>query len=206
MCLSLFSHCQGDAIEQEFCPRSVCSIYSVWSQWGDWSQCSKECGEGGIRTRTRECPGEKNHPSVTCGENRLESEACNTHLCTNHEWGEWGEWSNCPNLMTNKQVRKRECIGEGPKHCPGLFRYQFLFFLLLLLYFSVVKTISISSLSKKNCRNSSIVDCIFDYILIECRFNKNSLLQIYFSVFLPGSQRAEITPASRECFSQKYFL
>jgi Thrombospondin type 1 domain. len=129
--ISYFSHCKGDSIEQEFCPRSVCSIYTVWSQWSDWSQCSKTCGEGGVRTRTRECPGEKSHPSVTCGENRLEREHCNTHACSDHAWAEWGEWSKCPNLMTKKQMRKRECVGsKGPRKCTGLFfnnKFSFLY-------------------------------------------------------------------------------
>ena len=42
--------------------------------------------------------------------------------------------------------------------------------------------------SRQNCGKSSGEECILDYMAlhIECRFNKKSLLQCYFLVFLPA--------------------
>ena len=42
--------------------------------------------------------------------------------------------------------------------------------------------------SRQNCRKSSVEECIFDYMAshIECRFNKNALLQCYFLAILPA--------------------
>ena len=114
----VFSYCAGKSVQQEYCPRTECSINAMWSQWAAWSSCSKECSSG-VRTRARTCPGEKGHPSVTCGEERVQSEPCNAHACNTQVWSKWGKWSKCSNSNTNKQVRKRECIGDRPKKCPG---------------------------------------------------------------------------------------
>eukprot|EP00111_Clytia_hemisphaerica_P004685 TCONS_00013463-protein len=112
------SHCEGESVQQEYCPRSQCSINSIWSPWSQWSDCSKKCGRG-VRIRSRPCPGEKSHPSVTCGDQRSESEPCNVHSCNTQVWSEWSEWSKCPNPTTNKQVRKRVCLGAGQNRCSG---------------------------------------------------------------------------------------
>ena len=42
--------------------------------------------------------------------------------------------------------------------------------------------------SRQNCRNNSVEECIFDNMAlhIECRFNKNALLQCYFLAILPA--------------------
>ena len=42
--------------------------------------------------------------------------------------------------------------------------------------------------SRQSFRKSNVEECIFDYIAshIECRFNKNSLLQCYFLAILPA--------------------
>lgn len=98
----------------------------MWSQWASWSSCSKECN-GGLRTRARICPGEKSHPSITCGEERVQSEPCNTHACNTHVWAEWGSWSKCSTSNTNKQMRRRECLGDRPRRCPGIRKYIFFF-------------------------------------------------------------------------------
>ena len=42
--------------------------------------------------------------------------------------------------------------------------------------------------NRQNCRKSSVEECILDYMAlhIECRFNKNALLQCYFLAILPA--------------------
>ena len=45
--------------------------------------------------------------------------------------------------------------------------------------------------SRHSCRKSSVEKCIFDYMTlhIECRFNKNSLLQCYFLAIFPAGKQ-----------------
>ena len=50
------------------------------------------------------------------------------------------------------------------------------------------KPVKSSYPARQICRKSIVEECIFDYMAlhIECRFNKNSLLQCYFLAILPA--------------------
>lgn len=47
-----------------------------WSDWSAWSACSKTCGVGGRRDRTRTCQG-----GATCVGSAQEIEVCKVQDC-----------------------------------------------------------------------------------------------------------------------------
>ena len=47
-----------------------------WSEWSAWSACSKTCGAGGRRDRTRTCQG-----GATCVGSAREIEVCKVQDC-----------------------------------------------------------------------------------------------------------------------------
>nr|XP_002127606.1 coadhesin [Ciona intestinalis] len=57
-------------------------VHCVLSTWSSWSNCSKTCGAGGVKTRTKSVVTEALYGGRNCSGNRSESKPCN-HICYN---------------------------------------------------------------------------------------------------------------------------
>ncbi|XP_074627228.1 uncharacterized protein LOC141885237 isoform X4 [Acropora palmata] len=66
--------CEGPAREFHNCEEDDCPGF--WSDWSAWSACSKTCGVGGRRDRTRTCQG-----GATCVGSAQEIEVCKVQDC-----------------------------------------------------------------------------------------------------------------------------
>ncbi|KAL9971012.1 hypothetical protein ACROYT_G023488 [Oculina patagonica] len=66
--------CDGPAREFHNCEEDDCPGF--WSEWSAWSACSKTCGAGGRRDRTRTCQG-----GATCVGSAREIEVCKVQDC-----------------------------------------------------------------------------------------------------------------------------
>merc|ERR1719373_1552138 len=105
--------------EEEACDMPECP----YTDWGDWTSCRGEfcgAGEGGSRTRTRDCiPADDGQ--FGCKEESDEEEgSCDMPECPFTEWGEWSICSGetCDGPGTN--TRTRDCIpaDDGSFGCP----------------------------------------------------------------------------------------
>ncbi|XP_068700145.1 uncharacterized protein [Montipora foliosa] len=66
--------CEGPAREFHNCEEDDCPGF--WSDWSAWSACSKTCGAGGRRDRTRTCQG-----GATCVGSAQDIEVCKVQDC-----------------------------------------------------------------------------------------------------------------------------
>ena len=67
----------------------------VYREWTLWSECTKECGEDGVRQRVRRMLGEAECGGA-CHGTLEESEPCNVRCCpTNCVYGDWSVWLYC---------------------------------------------------------------------------------------------------------------
>lgn len=88
-------------------------INCEWEEkWSEWSPCSKTCGSGATKTRTRKIKVHPNYMGDPCEERASKEVAsCDLELadceCGPCEYGEWSAWSAChfPSLT---RVRKRD--------------------------------------------------------------------------------------------------
>jgi len=95
-------------------------------QWSPWGPCSKSCGPGGMRERTRNCNGR------VCPDMQTKQYAQNCTVGTLKDWkpvcpeiskySPWSVWS-CPSKCFNplrrsgtSQTRTRTCKDDTPKH------------------------------------------------------------------------------------------
>jgi len=110
------TNCASDSGPPKFCK-------SKPGDWTDWGSCSKTCGEGGVRERSRDCVG------FGCPTNLREIANC-TADDLYRDWIEkcpapsaytlWSDWScdtRCfnPNKRSGtSQTRTRKCIDDKP--------------------------------------------------------------------------------------------
>lgn len=93
-----------------------CALNAIchWSSWEGWSDCSRTCGEKGVRHRARQvlykpnnmedCPG-RDYEVEQCG-----SEECCAVDCS---WSTWSDWSDCSNGChggEQKRFRNKEKV------------------------------------------------------------------------------------------------
>eukprot|EP00118_Oscarella_pearsei_P020948 m.232382 g.232382 ORF g.232382 m.232382 type:complete len:812 (+) comp40078_c0_seq33:147-2582(+) len=104
--------CQGNHTETRPCivATSPCPVNGLWSDWLEWSKCSKSCGLGASRTRTRTCsfPAPSNGGDPCVG-NKTDTESCGSPCPA--EWSEWQQWEPCP-LTCGRAYRgrRRDCV------------------------------------------------------------------------------------------------
>lgn len=74
-----------------------------------WTECSAtECGQKGIRRRTRECK------TGYCTDPLIDEENCKQIECAH--WEEWGPWEECKIKKCGEQgqrIRHRNCSNQG---------------------------------------------------------------------------------------------
>lgn len=99
--------CQGEPQQAQPCQ---CEPTPTWGPWSAPSQCDKTCGEGGQRSRTRQCsvPGQCPGPDSTM-------EACSLPSCS--YWRDWSGWGACSKTCgSGMQTMTRVCVGQS---CQG---------------------------------------------------------------------------------------
>ena len=63
--------------QKEFCNENPCIDEScIAEQWSNWSTCSKQCGLGGVQTRTRTITGQN------CPDMPKQVQPCFVKLCS----------------------------------------------------------------------------------------------------------------------------
>ena len=111
----------------EHCILVMFSVPAQWMEWKPWTACSRTCGPGATREKSRIfVPGRNGAPNRPRG-NLKEIEDCSTS--TIPDWptcpedalyGEWESWSPCTETCYEKgtqiplKTRRRKCIKAIP--------------------------------------------------------------------------------------------
>jgi len=97
----------------------------TYNSWGDWGSCSKTCGEGSIKSRSRDVRWNATNGGKECLEPDQDSSRCDTVCCpVDCTWEEWGEWSACPDkcgvskVFSTREKNEHKC-GGTPCTGPG---------------------------------------------------------------------------------------
>jgi len=108
--------------EKRDCPTSSpCPIDCEWKQWGQWSECTKNCGPGGKKERSRskkevnanseDCRVGPCYGGQECEGSFQEESDCFVQRCPDCGWSPWGKWSSCPAQCNDaKQARTRKQV------------------------------------------------------------------------------------------------
>jgi len=84
-----------DLLQSSPCNTDPCTanVDCVLTMWSLWSNCSSSCG-GGNRNRTRAVTVNASGVGLAC-ESLVDSEACNTQVCTDCVVSDWTAWGSC---------------------------------------------------------------------------------------------------------------
>jgi hypothetical protein len=112
--------CVGNDEDSKFCFIQQCEVNGKWSPWSEWSFNSATCGEGGAKTRTRECSNpEPAYGGKKCLGDESDTVPVDLPDCQiNGGWSGWGEWSESSVTCGDGgiQIRKRQCDNPRPTH------------------------------------------------------------------------------------------
>jgi Spondin-like TSP1 domain/Thrombospondin type 1 domain len=119
----------GNLTESLACRQQDCAapdpINCLPGPWSAWSSCSKTCGLGGTRNRTRSIARNATNGGHPCTSNMLaDEESCNGHPCPVDCVVVWSNFSLCSAQCgggTRQSLAsvKQQSIGTGTK-CPGV--------------------------------------------------------------------------------------
>lgn len=88
---------EGNNSESLSCENDECPVDCEWSEWGMWKKCSKGCGGGGEKTRTRTITKAARHGGVRCeAGGYIDRQDCFEMPCPPCEAGKWSSWSPDP--------------------------------------------------------------------------------------------------------------
>ena len=112
----------GPAIETKSCNNQPCPITGGYSSWSNFSECSVSCGEGGTRSRTRNCTNPKpQYGGQNCSKigPAIETEQCNNQQCPIP--GGYTSWSNFSECSVScgeggTRYRTRNCTDPRPQY------------------------------------------------------------------------------------------
>ena len=77
--------CLGSESESEFCSNKNCDDNCEYQEWSSWTRCSKQCGLGGTRQRSRNyLEGQEN---FACEKMSREIEPCFEKMCSDEFYG-----------------------------------------------------------------------------------------------------------------------
>ena len=112
--------------ETRVCPTSLpCPVDCQWKQWGQWSDCTKGCGPGGKKERSRAkkefnettagCRVGPCNGGSECKGSHEESSDCFIQRCPDCSWSKWGKFGSCPakcngakRSRTRKQIQPKD--------------------------------------------------------------------------------------------------
>lgn len=105
------------------CNAFACPIPCTFSSWSLWGGCSKTCGTGGLKRRTRRQVGPQ-HGGAPCNGANSEDDKCNAFMCpVDCSYTKWGGWGPCSRTCGGGiRLREREYLLQaqnGGAACPG---------------------------------------------------------------------------------------
>jgi len=99
------------------CSVNNCPVDFTWTEWTPYGDCSKTCGQGGYKMRTRECIPAA-HGGEPCPDKELqenvdlyqEEEACTKEDCLVYVYTNWSPWSQCSKTCgKGTKIKTRDC-------------------------------------------------------------------------------------------------
>ena len=82
--------------QERVCNAFQCPLDCVESSWSDWSECSKTCGAGGTKRRSRSVVVATAFGGATCSTELSQAAPCNEGPCPVHcKVSEWPAWAQC---------------------------------------------------------------------------------------------------------------
>jgi hypothetical protein len=121
-------HCQGDSVDTKPCHGDdYCQVDGGWSEWNGFGDCSKTCGPGGTRTRSRTCTRPlPTHGGRFCPGERMDRQQCYaTHCPIDGGWTLWASYGPCSATCgVGLRKRTRKCANPRPanggRYCEGV--------------------------------------------------------------------------------------
>ena len=98
------------------------SVPAKWTEWTRWSACSKTCGAGAVRTKSRFfIPGRHGGKTIPDGDREMSQDCLTVPKFPNPcprpaRYSGWSEWSACTKTCDpegsspHRSVRQRKCI------------------------------------------------------------------------------------------------
>lgn len=116
----------GEPQEEEKCKIKECPIDGGFTDWGEYGECSKPCGNDGVKKRTRTCTNPPpQFEGKPCEGMTEETQSCNMKPCpVNGGFSEWGSFGDCDKTCgSGIKRRTRTCSNPPPAHggknCEG---------------------------------------------------------------------------------------
>merc|ERR1719295_1573169 len=99
------------------CNVNNCPVDFTWTEWTPYGDCSKTCGQGGYKVRTRECIPAA-HGGEPCPDRELQEnkalyqneEKCTKEDCLVYAYTNWSPWSQCSKTCgKGTKIQTRNC-------------------------------------------------------------------------------------------------
>jgi len=114
---------KGVSLDERFtkqarpCNVNNCPVDFTWTEWTPFGDCSKTCGQGGYKMRTRECipaahggepcPDKEDKDSLALYQ---EEEPCTKADCLEYVYTNWSPWSQCSKTCgKGTKIKTRNC-------------------------------------------------------------------------------------------------
>lgn len=90
------SYCNGTLQDFNKCFTRNCPIDGGWTNWSEYGECSRTCGYGVYKQRTRNCTNpEPKYGGSNCTGDEDDFELCDYVDCKDGTWEDWAGWSQC---------------------------------------------------------------------------------------------------------------